>query len=54
LPVLKKKRNKIILNFFIVFFIFNMAYFFRVIPPVPLSIKKWKSQVLLKKVMVGI
>jgi hypothetical protein len=27
-------------NIFIVFSIFNIAYFFQVIPPVPLSIKK--------------
>ena len=40
LPILKKKKNKIIINFFVVFFIFNIAYFFQVIPPVPLSIKK--------------
>lgn len=40
LPVLKKKKLKIIVNIFFVFFVFNLAYFFRVIPPVPLSIKK--------------
>jgi hypothetical protein len=40
LPVLKKKKKKIMVNIFFVFFIVNLAYFFQVIPPVPLSIKE--------------
>lgn len=39
LPVLKKKRIKIFMNMFFIFLVFNLSYFFQVIPPVPLSIK---------------
>ena len=40
LPILKRKKTKIIINIFVVYLVFNTAYFFQVIPPVPLSVKK--------------
>jgi hypothetical protein len=39
LPILKKRKLSVYRNIIFVFFIFNLAYFSNIIPPVPLSIK---------------
>ncbi len=40
IPILKKKKWKILRNLSIVFIIFNISYFSNIIPPVPLSVKE--------------
>ena len=52
LPVLKKKKLKIIFNISFVFVLFNTAYFFEAIPPVPLSSKKIELAHSIEKIEV--
>lgn len=40
LPVLKRRRWKVIRNIFVIFVVFNLSYFYNIIPPVPLSAKR--------------
>ncbi len=39
LPVLKKRKLKVLRNITVIFLVFNFAYFSNIIPPVPLSVK---------------
>ena len=49
IPILKKKKKKIIFSLLFIFSIFNGAYFFQLIPPVPLSLKNIEVAHLVEK-----
>ncbi|PID83343.1 hypothetical protein CSB11_02275 [Candidatus Campbellbacteria bacterium] len=53
LPILKKRRYKILRNILIVFSIFNTFYFLNILPPIPLSVKSTQVAHLVERNVSG-